>query len=214
MPGHVQATPEYSYLRAFANHELCRTPLNGLQATPEYSYLRANPHRINLGRVFLRRVGGGTTSRGAGNGVGDGEGGGVDGGGGGGGGGGGSTTPIAASDLSAISQTLHLWNGSLASAFTLDGEVVTVTTAVHPDIDVLAVRVCAAQIATGRLGLGLAFPYPTTQFAGGTDWNRPAQHSSAVVEGEPNVLNITMDTTTYYVHLGMNTKTTARQTRF
>ena len=76
--------------------------------------LRANPHRINLARVFLRRLG----DRAA--------------------------TPIAAADLTAISQTLHLWNGSLGSAFTLDGEPVTVDTAVHPEADVLAVRICSA----------------------------------------------------------------------
>jgi hypothetical protein len=56
--------------------------------TPAYEYLRANPHRINLGRVFLRRLKPADGSPGA---------------------------AIAASDIAAIDQTLHLWNGTLGA---------------------------------------------------------------------------------------------------
>ena len=133
--------------------------------TPAYNYLRENPHRINLARVFLRRLQP-------------------------------AAKPIVESDLSAPSQTLHLWNGSLASTFTLDSQRVAVDTAVHPTLDVLALRVCSPLIRRRALGLGVAFPYAQTSFAGGTDWHLPTRHTSEVVG---STLNHTMDNTTYFV---------------
>ena len=154
-------------------------------------------------------------------------------------------------------QELHLWNGSLASSFTLaagadgsSGGQVTVDSAgerqhfekagggacvprrtdpqesgadrcvrciaVHPTLDLLAVRLCSDLVASGALGLGIGFPYPTTSFSGGTDWRLPDRHSSAIVDppdgeaadpwgcpGAPMVLNHTMDNTTYFVHVGL-----------
>ena len=128
--------------------------------TPAYNYLRENPHRINLARVFLRRLaptGAEENDERA------------------------EPQPIAQGDISAIDQTLHLWNGSLASAFTLDSQPVTVDTAVHPSQDALAIRLCSPLVAQKRLGIGIAFPYATTTFAGGTDWALPERHSSAIV---------------------------------
>ena len=75
--------------------------------------------------------------------------------------------PIAAADVSAVSQDLDLWRGALSSSFTLDGEAVVVRTAVHPTLDALAVDVCSPLVHRGGLGLGLAFPYGSTGFAGG-----------------------------------------------
>jgi hypothetical protein len=53
--------------------------------TPAYNYLRENPHRINLARVFLRRLLPGIGAL--------------------------PGKPIEVDDVSAIEQTLHLWNG-------------------------------------------------------------------------------------------------------
>ena len=150
--------------------------------TPAYNYLRENPHRINLARVFLRRLAPTTTKAGENDERSEPE-------------------PIAEGDISAIDQTLHLWNGSLASAFTLDSQPVTVTTAVHPSQDALAIRLCSPLVARKRLGIGIAFPYATTTFAGGTDWALPERHSSAIVAtaGGSTALNHTLDNTTYFV---------------
>lgn len=157
-------------------------------ATPAYSYLRANPHRINLGRVFLRRLRNTTAAAPT------------------------SSQPtglesadrIVSSDLTAINQTLHLWNGSLSSAFTLDSEHVTVETVVHPTVDALAVKVCSALVQQRALGIGIAFPYPTTSFSGGTDWSLPTRHISSLVEEKQHsggTLNHTLDKTTYFVRV-------------
>ena len=141
--------------------------------TPEYNYLRENPHRINLARVFLRRLSVSGEKK---------------------------PKPIVADDVTAINQTLHLWNGSLASTFTLDAELVSVETAVHPSLDVLAVRVCSALVAKASVGVGIAFPYAATGFSGGTDWRLPGRHTTAALLGRPEVLNHTLDNTTYFVH--------------
>eukprot|EP01052_Picozoa_sp_SAG31_P041461 SAG31_NODE_6292_length_2081_cov_1.390515_1_plen_597_part_01 len=137
-------------------------------ATPEYDYLRANPHRINLGRVFLRRLDD-------------------------------HRKPIAADDVSSIDQTLHLWNGTLESSFLLDSKAVRVSTAVHSELDVLGVRVCSELVRDGSMGVGLSLPYAAVEFAGGTEWRWPERHTSATVEGRPDVLNHTLDNTTYFV---------------
>ena len=53
------------------------------------------------------------------------------------------------------------------------------------------------------MGIGVAFPYPTTTFEGGTDWRSPQRHSSAVARGSgagATAINHTMDNTTYFVH--------------
>eukprot|EP01047_Picozoa_sp_COSAG01_P010413 COSAG01_NODE_439_length_17034_cov_5.326484_14_plen_252_part_00 len=140
---------------------------------------------------------------------------------------------IEAADVGSIAQTLHLWNGSLASTFVLDSEPVRVDSecalrlsllvtaheggrakglpdgccsrthiaaAVHPEHDVLAVRVCSALVARGSLGVGLALPYAAAGFAGGTDWAMPGRHASARLPGRPLVLNHTLDNTSYFVH--------------
>ena len=123
-----------------------------LTKTPTYNYLRENPHRINLARISLRRLQP-STAPGA---------------------------PIEANQVStqapphhnliskvsltgclcfqltAIDQTLHLWNGSLSSSFTLDSSRVTVATTVHPTLDSLAVKICSPLIAHRKLGLGVA----------------------------------------------------------
>ena len=150
--------------------------------TPEYSYLRANPHRVNLGRIFLRRLW-------------------PLGGGGGGGGGGAAPAPIQPADLTDIDQTLFPFNGTIVSNFGLDGQLVSVTTAVHPELDVLAVRVCSSLVANGTLGVGVGLPYPTEAFAGGTDWQQPGRHRSATVAGRPETLLHTLDNTSYYVQV-------------
>ena len=68
------------------------------------SWLRANPHRLNLGRIYFI-----------------------------------SQSNIA--DAKGVIQSLDLWTGLLSSNYTLDGQLVQVSAAVHPDQDMLAVQV-------------------------------------------------------------------------
>lgn len=90
------------------------------------AWLRANPHRLNLGRLYLRPAPG---------------------------------SGCALSGLSAFEQSLDLWAGMLQSRFVMCGEAVEVITVVHPETDVVAVRVRSKHVASGVFTLGLDFPY-------------------------------------------------------
>jgi hypothetical protein len=85
-------------------------------------------------------------------------------------------------DLSAIEQTLDVWNGILASRFRFDDELVETETVVHPDRDQLAVRVRSALVGTKRLALRIRFPYGTGQ-ATAADWTRPEAHETLIRRG-------------------------------
>ena len=155
-------------------------PISDGQPRPLVEYLRANPHRLNLGRLFLRR------------------------------GAPGASHAILADSVSQINQTLDLWTGTLHSHFTLDRERVDVETVVHPDLDNVAVRICSPLLASGDLGVGLAFPYGDVSFKGGSDWALPAtRHTSKRVTPASEcdalpVLSHTLDATRYYVSLRLN----------
>ena len=88
--------PRFKETAVVARNHSALYPITQTGQAAEWSWLRANPHRLSLLRLFLRRSSG---------------------------------VPIAAADLWYIHQTLHLWNGTLASSFILDGDSVSVTTA-------------------------------------------------------------------------------------
>ena len=148
------------------------------QSQPLVDYLRSNPHRLNLGRIFLRR---GAASAAAGD--------------------------IAVGDITHINQTLDLWTGTLFSSFVLDGARVDVTTAAHPTLDTVAVRVCSPLLATHALAIGVAFPYGSSEFKGGSDWSRPSRHTSEIITtsgGAVPVLRHSLDATAYFMHARLN----------
>jgi len=84
---------------------------------------------------------------------------------------------VQAEDLSEIEQRLDLWTGLLTSRFRVQGRLVSVTTAVHPEIDLIAVSIESELIALGALAVRFAFPYgsPTIK---GADWSQPGKHES------------------------------------
>jgi hypothetical protein len=65
--------------------------------------------------------------------------------------------PLGPDDIREPRQTLDLWRGVVESRFVLGGVPVRVTTAAHPDLDLLAVRVESALLASGRLRVRLRF---------------------------------------------------------
>lgn len=173
-----------------ARGHTARYPVTADGQVGEYNWLRANPHRLSLLRLFLRRDPAA------------------------------AQPPISAADVTAIDQTLHLWNGTLRSSFTLDGTTaVSVVTAVHPRLDAVGTRVCSAALRSRRLGLGLAFPYASLDFHGGAYWGSDADglHVSELVSSSSSgsgggggacdaapVLRHTLDnSTSYYVHLAL-----------
>lgn len=114
----------------------------------------------------------------------------------------GSSTEIKSSDISDINQQLDLWSGKLASSFKLAGESFTVTSSVHPDLDLLAVKVESNLIGNGTVGVRFAFPYgsPAMQAA---DWNSNEKHTTKIGSRGRNWVEIhrTLDNDRYAVRV-------------
>ncbi len=87
-------------------------------------------------------------------------------------------------DITDIEQKLDLWSGIIISRFNFEGKSVVVRTAVHPDMDVLAVSIESEHIRAGRLALRIAFPYGS-QTMQAADWNSPEKHVSEVSMSHP-----------------------------
>ncbi len=84
-------------------------------------------------------------------------------------------------ELLGIRQELDLWSGTLASRFELEGRAVRVWTWVHPELDLVAVRVEAPDIPPGRLAIRIAFPYAAPLHTGDpADWSHPERHRTVV----------------------------------
>ena len=105
-----------------------------------------------------------------------------------------------AGDLTDIEQRLDLWTGVLTSRFRIHGRLVSVITAVHPAIDLLAVKIESELISQGLLGVRFAFPYgsPAMQAA---DWSGPDRHKSELSETSRNraVIHRRLDDDAYRV---------------
>jgi hypothetical protein len=82
-----------------------------------------------------------------------------------------------AGDIGNIQQELDLWSGVNTSKYEVEGSAVVVTTACHPDMDLLAVTIESPLVASGRLSVEIAFPYasPKNDMA---DWNSPDKHDT------------------------------------
>ncbi len=109
---------------------------------------------------------------------------------------------LALEDIKDIDQRLDMWRGILTSRFTIDGHSVTVTTAVSPQQDTLAVRIESPLVASGALAVRLALP---RGYVGGIkqnpplDWSAPASHTTRVTARSATSLALehTRDGSTY-----------------
>ena len=105
---------------------------------------------------------------------------------------------IRAGDIKAVRQELDLWRGRLQSVFELEDKTVSVTTAVHPAMDLLAVVVDSQLITNGRLGVCFKFPYGSSGMSA-ADWKQPQKHQTRIVEHTPNLVRLarTLDSDSY-----------------
>lgn len=91
----------------------------------------------------------------------------------------------AISDISEINQKLDLWTGTLESHFRFDGQPVSVRTAVHPTIDLLAVEIRSALVQNKNLLHGLqvrfGFPYGSPEM-NAADWSSYRNHQTAITK--------------------------------
>ena len=104
---------------------------------------------------------------------------------------------IDPANISEIDQELDLWRGVLKSKFKLLGEPVSITTAVHPVQDLLAVVI---ESHLPDLAVRIAFPYgsPSMQAA---DWSQPDKHVTRIIADEKDraVIARELDGSAYYV---------------
>src|SRR6186713_1598068 len=111
---------------------------------------------------------------------------------------------VAFSDLSATRQTLDMWTGRLVSSFVFDGTPVDVETSVHPDRDLIVVRLRSKLLAEGRLGMDLKFPGVSAKLnPDPADWSHPESHSTRETARGPTALTLTrqLDDTRYSVRV-------------
>ena len=114
----------------------------------------------------------------------------------------GETIPLTA--LKQSKQSLLLWDGEIESSFRADGEMVEVTTGVHPQKDALFARVKSNLLKDQRATISLRFSYPTGKHADdANDWTKPEKHQSKIIAQNDHsaVIERTLDATSYYVTL-------------
>ncbi len=110
----------------------------------------------------------------------------------------------AFSDLSATRQTLDMWTGRLSSSFVFDGTPVEVETSVHPDRDLLIVRLRSTLVADGRLGFNLRLPGVAAKLnPDPADFEHPGTHSTQEISRSAGGLTLArqLDDTRYSVRV-------------
>ena len=112
---------------------------------------------------------------------------------------------IRPSDLSDVHQELDLWAGRLTSRFRLNGNPVTVTTAVHPDRDLLAIRIDSVIVTQGKLQVRLAFPYGSPAMHA-ADWQHSTEHQTTFISSSAGLAKLRrqVDSDKYFVAVKWN----------
>jgi hypothetical protein len=98
-------------------------------------------------------------------------------------------------------QRLDLWTGTLSSGFRFDGQPVAVETQVHPDRDMLVVTIRSPLVASGRLGVDIAYPGVAARLnPDPSDWTRDDRHQTRIVERARGLLRLRrqLDETVYH----------------
>jgi hypothetical protein len=91
---------------------------------------------------------------------------------------------LTPADATAIDQHLDLWQGRLTSRWQLRGQRVSVTSAVAPDSDTLALRIRSPLLATGTLAVRIALPRGydlKVKHNPPLDWSAPGSHRTTVL---------------------------------
>lgn len=100
-------------------------------------------------------------------------------------------SPARLEDLTKTQQTLELWTGRLLSAFELEGTRVEVETSVHPELDVVIVRLRSTLLEQGRLGVDLRLPGVAAQLnPDAADWQHPEAHRTLERERTARTLRL------------------------
>lgn len=89
------------------------------------------------------------------------------------------------SDVAQIEQKLDLWAGTLTSRLEFQGRPVVVKTSIHPQLDLLAVKIQSPWAGEGQLSVRFAFPYGSPEMNAG-DWSKPERHRSTMIAQSRN----------------------------
>ncbi|MTV38961.1 hypothetical protein GM676_15395 [Duganella radicis] len=103
----------------------------------------------------------------------------------------GDGSALALADIRDIDQKLDMWKGVLTSRYTIDGQPVSVITAVSPQRDTLAVRIQSPLLASGKLKVQLALPRGydmSVKYNPPLDWSQPASHITRITARGAHVL--------------------------
>jgi hypothetical protein len=111
---------------------------------------------------------------------------------------------IAPAGVSAVHRDINIYTGMQRTSFRVAGELVTVESVCHPDLDSLAVNVTSSALAGGRLWITLDFPYPDRRqgpWVG--NFNESSRHQTIVLSrsGHGVILQRIADSSRYHVRL-------------
>ncbi|MEO7493814.1 MAG: hypothetical protein ABIT83_19970, partial [Massilia sp.] len=92
--------------------------------------------------------------------------------------------PLTAADVTAVDQKLDMWKGRLDSQSRLLGQALSVSSAVDPDSDTLALRIRSPLLANGRVAVRIALPLGYVMrdhHNPALDWSQQQAHRTTVL---------------------------------
>ncbi len=113
--------------------------------------------------------------------------------------------PVKLEALTNAKRHLDMWRGWHTASYTLDGEPVAVTTAVHGELDAVGLRVISPLVGRGELRIELDCPYPTLDTGAQTgDFGRAGDHRTRWWSPGPGrgQMQRFVDTARYNIELG------------
>jgi len=117
-------------------------------------------------------------------------------------------SPVTATEISSIHETLDPWNGEIHSTFKINGMPVEVTTYAHQELDMISSKIVSPLIDQGLIRVKLHFPYPTGEHSdSGCDWNQPDKHTSTLTATSNSAtIHRQIDDASYFVRLAWKGK--------
>jgi hypothetical protein len=113
---------------------------------------------------------------------------------------------LVPSDITGLKRTLDLWTGVQTSHYQIAGQEVNVQTCVHPNLDLVAVRIESPLVASGELEVALDFSYPSLENSAWVgDFTRTNGHSTAALRQGDRRIDFTrrFDAVTYHSALAV-----------
>jgi hypothetical protein len=117
-------------------------------------------------------------------------------------------------DIQNIRQELNLWTGEITSRFTVEGDMVQVSTVCDEKKDAIGVKVFSSLVNQQRLKIKIVFPYPTGAWTDeGTNYANDERHGTTLHRLGKEAASLThhLDATRYFVGLRWSGKATINE---